>query len=144
MPSDKGQRLLARISEILARDTEYPLDGTLLFAEVDTQFVAPSIFKDCGNYIQYRDPDLHALSDALLDLWEDVESGKRWEEIEYVIRGGRFEVNYTFSEDIDHDEDTFVRRDRIVAKYFGGKPILYPDPPSDDPPLDDGEYFFYY
>ena len=132
MPSEESERLLARIGELLALDLAYPLDGTLLFAVLDTQFVAPSIFKDRGNHILYRDPDLNALGPALLALWEEVEPDKRWEELEYVIRDGRFEVIYTYPEDVDQEEDSFVRRARVVARHFGEKPIVYPEGPPDD------------
>ena len=50
--------------------------------------------------------------------------------MEYLIRGGRFTVTYTYPDEIDPEEDPFVRRDRVVARYFGDKPIVYP--PGDD------------
>jgi len=60
--------LLAEIGDLLAEDIDYPLDGTLLFARVDHGFVNPSIFKNLGNQILYRWPDLNRLGGALLDL----------------------------------------------------------------------------
>ena len=134
MPRDETERLLNKIGELLAEDTEYPLDGTLLYAKLDTNMVAPSIFKNRGNHVLYRRPDLDRLGDALLDLWEAEAPDKRWAEIEYVIRGDKFDVALNYSEEIDPEEDPFDRRKRVVARYFGDKPIVYP-PMSDD----DGE-----
>ncbi|WP_010184574.1 hypothetical protein [Sphingomonas sp. PAMC 26605] len=132
MANDETDRLLGEIGQLLAEDTVYPLDGTLLYAEVDSNYVAPAIFKNRGNSIVYRRPDLDRLGDALLDLWDAEDPENRWEEIEYLITGDTFEVTYTYADDIDREEDPFERRDRIVKRYFGDKPIVYPPEAPDD------------
>lgn len=131
MPSDETERLLNEIGQLLAEDRAYPLDNTLLYAKLDTGFVAPSIYKDLGSHILYRDPDLNRLSRVLLELWGAEAPDHRWAEIEYVIRDGKFDATFTYADEIDPEEESFDRRDRIVAKYFGGKPIQYPPPPND-------------
>jgi hypothetical protein len=113
------------IGRVLGQDTDYPLDGTLLYAVVDENYVAASIFKDFNGVTYYRRPDLDGLTDTLLDLWESYPVGKRWETIEYVIRDGRFEATFTYPENVVPDEEPFQRRDAIVAKYFGKQPIRY-------------------
>lgn len=132
MADDETERLLNEIGQLLAEDTDYPLDGTLLHAELGKNYVSPSIFKDLGDHVLYRDPDLDRLGDALLDLWEAQKTDKRWAEIEYVVRGDRFQASFTYPEEIDPEEEPFDRRDRVVARYFGTKPIKYPPPPGDD------------
>lgn len=133
MANDETDRLLGELGQLLAEDTAYPLDGTLLYARVRSTMVAPSIFKNQGSNIVYRRPDLDRLGDALLDLWNAETPENRWAEIEYLIRGDTFEVTYTYADDIDPDEDTFERRDRIVKRHFGDKPVVYPDfLPEDD------------
>jgi hypothetical protein len=132
MPNDRTTSLLNRIGQLLAEDTDYPLEGTLLYAKVDQAFVAPSIFKDIGDRILYRDPDLDRLGDALLDLWDAQDTKKRWAEIEYVVRGDKFRATFTYPEEIDSEEEPFDRRDRIVKRHFGNKPIVYPPPPGRD------------
>jgi hypothetical protein len=122
------ERLLNEIGQLLAEDTDYPLDGTLLHAEVGRMFVAPSIFKDLGDHILYRSPDLDRLGDTLLDLWQAQGSGKRWVEIEYVIRGDEFAAVFVYPDEIDPDEEPLSRRRRIVSRHFGNKPIKYPQP----------------
>ena len=130
MANDETERLLIEIGRLLARDTEYPLDGTLLYAEVGQNFVGPSIFKNLPDQILYRRPDLRDLGDALLDLWEAQDNEDRWEEIEYLVHDGKFDVTFTYPDEIDREEDPLDRRDRIVERHFGGKPIVYS--PSDD------------
>jgi hypothetical protein len=132
MPNSETEQLLNEIGQLLAEDTAYPLDGTLLHAELDRNYVAPSIFKDLGDHILYRTPDLDTLGDALLDLWEAQGSKLRWREIEYVVRGDQFEAQFTYPDAIDPEDDPLERRRRIVKKHFGDKPIVYPPMPTDD------------
>ena len=132
MPNSETEQLLNEIGQLLAEDTAYPLDGTLLHAELDRNYVAPSIFKDLGDHILYRTPDLDTLGDALLDLWEAQDSKLRWREIEYVVRGDQFEAQFTYPDAIDPEDDPLERRRRIVKKHFGDKPIVYPPMPTDD------------
>ena len=44
MHSKKSEKLLMRIGVFLAQDKVYPLNETLFYAEVDTGYIAPSIF----------------------------------------------------------------------------------------------------
>lgn len=132
MGNKEAEQLLVDIGHILAEDTDYPLEGTLLYARLDRAMVAPAIFKHLGNQILYRWPDLDVLGGALLDLWETQEAEPRWAEIEYLVENGRFTATYTYPDEIDPEEDTFERRDRVVRKYFGEKPIVYPQFPPDD------------
>lgn len=131
MPNAKIERLLNEIGQLLAEDAHYPLDGTLLYAELDQNFVAPSIFKDLGDHVLYREPDLDLLGDALLDLWEAGDPEKRWRDIEYVIRDGSFHTTFIYPDEIDPQEERWDRRDRAVARHFGNKPIVYPPMPND-------------
>lgn len=135
MANDETDRLLNEIGQMLAQDREYPLDGTLLYAELDRNMVGPSIFKELGKQILYRRPDLDRLGDALLDLWEAQDTDDRWAEIEYLVRDGKFDVTYTYPDEIDPEEDSMERRDRVVRRHFGNKPIVYPPwPPEDGAP----------
>lgn len=132
MVGDDTQRLLNEIANLLAEDRAYPLDGTLLYAELDDNFVRASIFKDRGQNVVYRDPNLDRMGRVLLDLWRAGHADKRWREIEYVVRNGEFEASFTYADEIDPEEEPLDRRDRVVAKHFGEKPIVYPPMPSDE------------
>lgn len=132
MQSNKMETFLNLIVQLLADDVEYPSEDTLLYARLSRAHVSPSIFKDLGNHVLYRQPDLERLGGTLLDLWDEQQADDRWAEIEYIVRNGRFDATFVYPEEIDPEEDTFDRRDRIVAKYFGSKPIIYPDPDEND------------
>jgi hypothetical protein len=132
VPDARTDQILNEIGQLLAEDTDYPLDGTLLYAEVDKSFVSPSIFKDLGDHILYRPPDLDVIGDVLLELWAAQTSDKRWTEIEYIVRGNKFTASFTYPDEIDQTERSFNRRDRIVAKHFGPKPIIYRPRANDD------------
>jgi hypothetical protein len=128
MPNDEIENLLQEIGQLLAEDKGYPLDGTLLHAVLADNMVGPSIFKDLGDHILYRRPDLDRLGDTLLDLWYAEDPQKRWAEIEYLIHDGKFDVKFVYADEIapPEIEDELDRRDRIVHQYFGEKPIVYP------------------
>jgi len=127
--NDETEQLLNEIGQLLSEDVAYRRHNTLLHAELDVNYVAPSIFTDLGDHIVNRDAD-RRLDYALLDLWGAQDSDKRWREIEYLLRGDKFEVNFTYPEEVDPEEDSLDRRDRIVERYFGKKPIDYPPPPD--------------
>ena len=126
MASEETDRILNEICQLLAEDTVYPLDGTLLYAQVEAGKVSIAIFKNRDNSIVYRWPDLDHLGGALFDLWYAEKPKNRWAEVEYLVRGDTFEVVYVYANEIDPDEEHFDRRDKIVARYFGDKPIVYP------------------
>lgn len=131
MENDKKSALLKEIGELMAEDREYPLDGTLLRAVVGDNVISISIFKDRDNLIVYRRPNYQRMSAPFFELWEMEEPGKRWSEMEYLVKNGRFETVFVYPDEIDPNEEPLDRRARIVRRYFGEKPIVYP-PWSDD------------
>ncbi|MGI4879007.1 MAG: hypothetical protein ACRYG4_16135 [Janthinobacterium lividum] len=131
METDDSERLLNEIGNLLAEDVDYPLDRTLLYSEVASGTVESSIFKETGNSIIYRFSD--RLWDVLLELWNAQLSDPPWVAIEYFIRGDRFEVKYTYPDDPDWEgECDLDYRAKVVARYFGDKPIIYPPMPTGD------------
>jgi hypothetical protein len=129
--NDRITKLLNEIGLILSEDPDHHTGDTLLHAELDNNFVASSVFKERGDHVLYYEPDLDRLGDALLDLWEAEKPENRWAELEYIMRKGKFEVVFTYFDEIDPKEEPLDRRARIVAQYFGDKPIKYP-PMTDD------------
>jgi hypothetical protein len=130
---DEVAELLNEIGQLLAEDTDYPLNGTLLYAQLDWGYVAPSIFKDRGDHVLYREPDLDRLGDVLLDLWNAQDSKNPWTEFEYVVHDGKFRATFGYPDEGHSKEDllAFDRRELAVAKHFGDKPIVYPPMPND-------------
>lgn len=135
MADAEAEKLLNKIGQLLMEDREYPVEPTLLYAQLDRNMVGESIFKELGNQILYRRPVIEGLPYALLDLWEAQDGGDRWSEMEYVLRDGKFEVAYIYPDELDAEEDVVERRARAVRRHFGEKPIVYPPwPPEDDAP----------
>jgi hypothetical protein len=121
--------LLNEVAQILAEDTEYPLEGTFLYAEFDWAMVGASVFKDLGDRLVYRWPSDY-LSHKLLDLWYEEEPEKRWATMEYTIVGGEFHTTFVYPDEIDPEEGSIDRRERILAQRYGNKRIDYPPIPG--------------
>lgn len=135
MANDEAEKLLNEIGQLLMEDRKYPVEPTLLYAQLDRNMVGESIFKELGNQVLYRRPVIEGLPNALLDLWEAQEGEDRWAEMEYLLRDGKFEIVYIYPDEIDAEEDLVERRARAVRRHFGEKPIVYPPwPPEDDAP----------
>lgn len=132
MAETESERLLTEIGELLMEDDEYPSEPTLLYAELDFNFVGESIFKELGNQLVFRWPLNERLMYALLELWEAQGARDRWSELEFVLRDGRFEVTYFYPDEIDPEEDLIERRERALRRHFGDKPIVYPPFPFED------------
>ena len=62
--------LLNEIGQLLAADRDYPVEPTLLYAQLDDNMVGESIFKELGNQVLYRWAVNRRLPAALLELWE--------------------------------------------------------------------------
>jgi hypothetical protein len=119
MASGEIERLLNEVGNVLAQDTDYPLEGTFLYVEAESMMVDMSI-KDLGDAILFR-LSMRALSGVLLDLWEAADPKKRWATMEYRIVGGKFTASFTYPEDIDPNESTMDRRERIMQQRYGNK-----------------------
>jgi hypothetical protein len=130
MENDEMSAILNQIGNILAEDTEYPLDGTLLYVEAEFMMLDVSIFKDLGDHLLFRWSS-DDLTDPLLELWDIAPEDKRWSAMEYRIQDGRFEVAFTYPEEFDEEMDTIARRDRVLKRRFGNKRIVYPNFPGE-------------
>jgi hypothetical protein len=123
--------LLNRLGQLLADERGDPSDGILLHAAVDSSWISIAIFKNRGSDVLYVEPDYDLFQDTLYDLWALEEGGKRWEELDYLIKGERFDAAFIYPEEIDREELSVERSKRLVKSRFGDKPIVYPPWPSD-------------
>ena len=126
MQNDKTALLLNEIGNLLKTETNCSL-SVLLYAEVASNAVSGSIFTARGNQIECRFPEDN-LTDALMDLWDEQPNDPPWVAIEYSVHEGRFKLVYTYADDSDWDEE-FDRQQRVVHRYFGDTPIIYPPMP---------------
>ena len=116
--ADLGQHLF----EILDRDPA----GSFLYAEFEEGAYEVAIFHDEGKKIVYYDAD-DELLDEIINLWETALDHEKWSVLEYDVRGDRFESSFTYIDQLDPEEDSIERRDRLVHSRYGDRKIIYPD-----------------
>lgn len=127
MDPNSVENILGQIDACLAVNDDYSLGDTLLYAEIGDNFVGPSIFKDAGNHITYKDGMEGPLCDLLMQFWRTQTLRKdTWITFEYVVRGGRFDLSITYSDDLDPEVSWHDIRDDSIRRHFGDKPVLYP------------------
>jgi hypothetical protein len=125
MANNEIEHLLNEVGNVLAQDTAYPLDGTFLYVEAASMMVDMSIFKDLGDHLLFR-LSMDDLTDVLLELWEAADPKQRWVAMQYWIEGGKFTASFTYPEEIDPNERTMDRRERVLKQRYGNKQIVYP------------------
>jgi hypothetical protein len=123
MANEIGEQL-NEIGNLLAMDTDYPLNGTFLYVEADWGWVDISIFKDLGENLLWRDAT-QELSDALLELWESEVPDKRWTSMMYRIEGDNFTASFTH-DPLDPNVSTIDRREVILQERYNNKQVVYP------------------
>lgn len=96
----------------------------MLYVEAGEGWKEAGIFSDIGEKIVYRDPD-DELIDAINALWELEEADKRWSVMIYKIENSRFDADFLFPDQIDDEESSFERRERVLAERYGDKPVDY-------------------
>jgi len=100
-------------------------DGVFLYAEAGDGWVEASIFKDMGSFVQYYSPS-GELCDLIIEAWEAEAPDKRWATMSYEINAGAFDTALDYPEDINPDDSSFERSERILKQRYGDKPIRYP------------------
>jgi hypothetical protein len=124
--------IFADIGGELAQIVAGTPDGTYLYAEAGEGWVGASVFKDEGPIVRYYDPSL-TLCDLLLRAWEaeSTDPKLRWSVMEYEIKETKFDVRFDFPDEV-HVESFAAdgRRDIVLKRRFGDKPVLYPRAPG--------------
>lgn len=116
------------IGQELVLATPEGVDKALVYAEVENGVVAVGVFYLLpDNRIRYvqSTPELR---DALYSFWEDgsnAPDGSKWDAVTFLIDGGRFHAELTYSEQMDLKKNRVQRREVAVRKYLGTGDILY-------------------
>ncbi|MFN3819320.1 hypothetical protein [Blastomonas sp.] len=124
--NQRKARLIAEIGQNLAAETEFSKKGLLMIAGVAKGYLAISVFSDRGPHVAYRVTKYSRYENLLNELWSMEPLSKRWEEVEFFLKGNEFQTKFVYFEDIDPDDLTIDRWHQAAEKYFGGKPIKYP------------------
>jgi hypothetical protein len=126
MSAEKIQNLMNSIGGHLSSDSHYNMYPILMYAEVGDNYAGASMFRDLGSHALYRRYPDTPIERLLMELWDLFPPAKKWVELEYVLRDGRFSVEFIYQADFPEDEDPFDRIDRAIFRYFGEKPVVYP------------------
>lgn len=112
-------------------------EGLYIYAEPGGGAVYAAVFKDEGAVIRYFDPT-HELADLIRDAWEteNADESMRWAVMEYEVSGTKFDVQFTYAEELDPDDYSTDRRQAALKKRYGDKPVIYPPMPEDMPRRD--------
>lgn len=113
------------LAQLMGRSFDHGPGLICLYAEMEPDVLAPSLFKDLGDHVLYRDPD-NGIDDQLFKIWDQLDEDDRWRVIECKLKDGEFEAVFRFGDALDPNEDVDERRPRFLTAVFGDKPVVYP------------------
>lgn len=127
----KVGRLIERIGAEGAAIVGGNPEGTYIYAEVEPGVVFASVFKEESQSVRYFDCTSE-LSDLIMDAWEaeNPDDHKRWTVLEYEVRGGKFDVHLTYSDELNPRDHASDRLELALRKRYGTKPVVYPPIPE--------------
>jgi hypothetical protein len=121
--SEIGQRVAIEMGRV-------PVD-VFVFIEAGDQWCGGAIFENLEDKVVYHDFG-DEMDDLILNLWEAAEPGKKWSVLLVDFKQGRFEAEFLYTDDLEHDPfEHDYREDALVARY-GDKPVIYPEPDEGD------------
>lgn len=98
---------------------------TCLYAEIEPDVISPSLFKDVGEHVLYKDPSKD-IDNQLWKIWDQLDEDDRWQVIECKLLNGHFEAAFRFPVDLDPKEHVDERQPRFLQTAFGNKKVVYP------------------
>lgn len=109
------------------------LGGRLLvYTEIEDGVVSADLFyaQSPSEPIRFRfcSPAMKDLVASLWEKWRSIPGNREWRVMSYVIDGGKFNIDLTYPDQVDEDEDLSDRRPLAVQKYFGDAPVDYSNP----------------
>lgn len=108
------------------------LTGKLLFAaDIKEGVVSSAMVYEKGNKkiatFKFSTSSLIDLAYELWGKWKEDPKNSEWIGMELTGSNGKFEINFTYPEQIDPDEDFDDRRQEIFERHFIDKKIDYSD-----------------
>lgn len=88
-----------------------------------------AIFDNLENEVIYHDSNDDMVK-LVMRLWDAADPAKKWEMLHYDIKNGTFAVEYFYPDQLDPEEGSPDHRERALAKRFGDKTVIYPEPSS--------------
>lgn len=97
----------------------------MLYAEVEDGMVAPALFVDRGQSVNWVITD-YALTPLIIKLWHAAPTDKKWVALSLVVDSGQFDINFYYTDDLPEGTDFAEREQTMIAAHFKDKPIIYP------------------
>jgi hypothetical protein len=109
------------------------LSGRLLiYAEVEDGALSADLFyvNSSVGSVRFRfcSKQIQKLILDLWRVWQEYPGNREWRVMCYLIDGGRFSIDLSYSDQINEDEDVSDRRPAAIEKYFGDAKVDYSSP----------------
>ncbi len=117
-----------------ALDMADDLAGKLLiYAEIQDGATSCDLFYENEEGVVRLKFCSDALNDLIYSLWErwkekPAPDNKEWRVMTYRIEDDKLQVNFTYPDQINEDEDVSDRRPLVIKEYFGDTPVDYSQP----------------
>lgn len=103
----------------------------LIYAEVEDGVASADMFyvRSPKSPVKFRfcSRQLRALVVSLWESWKGL-GNPEWRAMSYVVENGKFNIDLTYPDELNKEEDLTDRRPRIVQRYFGDAAIDYSSP----------------
>ncbi len=125
MAADDDARLIGSIADAVAYAGVRRGGDALLYAEAGPGWVGGSLFIDHPSEIEWVNPEHYHIGDLVLRLWTSPPDAKRWRALTMIVGEKVFRTEFDYGEGWSDEQDESDRREPIVRRFFGDKPIVY-------------------
>ena len=126
-------QLFQDIGQVALDEAEELAGKLLVYAEVEDGVISPSLFFVNKNGVlrfKFCSESMKYLIYSLWERWQEQEppNNCEWRVMCYVIEGGKFEVAFTYPDQLNEDEDDFDRSEQAIKYYFNDLKVDYSRP----------------
>jgi hypothetical protein len=126
MTADEEARLIGAIADAIAYAGVRRDGDALLYAEAGRNWVGGSLFIDHPAVIEWVSPSDYHIGRLLMRLWDSAPDTKKWRGLTMAVGENLFRTEFDYGEGWLEDQGEGDRREAIVRRFFGDKPIIYP------------------
>lgn len=123
------EALYPAIGNVLVSIPDVPIDAIAMYAEAEDGVVSCNIFylATGAKVIKYRfgPSELDDMVYELWERWQEVPGNEAWRAVLYTLRGKKLEIDVTYSDRFNGEEDVVERRTAAVQGVLGRLPIDY-------------------
>ena len=126
MAANDDARMIGAIADAVAYVGNQRGGDALLYAEAGPGWVRGSLFIDYPELIEWVNPAAHHISELVLRLWTAAPDAKKWRALTMIVGEQIYQTESDYGEGWTDEEDESDRREPIVLRFFGDKPVFYP------------------